>query len=160
MPRDGENEAALTGIRGREERAPAWAWSGDQIAFFGDLDVAGDADLYVIGADGGTTANILRDPIRDVTPSWSPDGRTIAFSRVPTPGRRDLFLLDVASGALTPLSEHAADEGNPVWAPNGEEILYYRGGSGRYELWTINRNGSGAERIVDMPGESIDANWR
>ena len=49
-------------------------------------------------------------------PSWSPDGRRLAFYADPE-GRDQLFLLDVASGAVTPLPGSAAADETPLSRP-------------------------------------------
>ena len=62
--------------------------------------------------------------------SWSPDGREIAFARVPAPmsGRLDsvsLAVVDVASGAIRALTGQPRFENNPNWSPDGKSIAYW-----------------------------------
>ena len=40
----------------------------------------GNAEIYVINADGSGLTNLTNDPGNDYDPDWSPDGRQIAFS--------------------------------------------------------------------------------
>jgi dipeptidyl aminopeptidase/acylaminoacyl peptidase len=71
--------------------------------------------------------------------AWSPDGRTIAFSKVPTPNSGDfsqsaLQLLDVATGAMRPLTTATRTEGYAVFSPDGARIAYWyaRNGDGAF----------------------------
>jgi dipeptidyl aminopeptidase/acylaminoacyl peptidase len=62
--------------------------------------------------------------------AWSPDGKTIAISRVPTPhsgdrGLSSVVLVDVASGAQKPLTGVAMFEGYASFSPDGRQIAYW-----------------------------------
>ena len=49
-----------------------------RIAIASDRD--GDADIYVMDADGGNVQQLTDDPAGDWYPAWSPDGTRIAFA--------------------------------------------------------------------------------
>ncbi len=71
--------------------------------------------------------------------SWSPDGKQIAFARVPAPqsGRFDsvsVRVLDVASGATRSLTGFERFQNNPEWSPDGRSILYVSARDGRGDL--------------------------
>lgn len=82
--------------------------------------------------------------------SWSPDGRTIAFTQVVAPetGKLDsvhVQLLDVATGALRPLTQARAFENNPVFSPDGQWVAYWYPRDGRgdreNEVWVVPASG-------------------
>ncbi|HUT34511.1 MAG TPA: hypothetical protein VNE39_13575 [Planctomycetota bacterium] len=69
--------------------APAWSPSGDSIAYVSlPLGVAGDgpgasgypADILVAEASGQTPRTLVADGLANLMPSWSPDGRRLAFT--------------------------------------------------------------------------------
>jgi TolB protein len=47
------------------------------MAFVSDRD--GNAEIYVMNADGSAQRRLTRDPASDADPVWSPDGQKIAF---------------------------------------------------------------------------------
>ncbi len=71
--------------------------------------------------------------------SWSPDGRQIAFARVPLPqsGRFDsvsVRVLDVGTRAIRSLTGAERFQNNPAWSPDGRSILYVCPRDGRGDL--------------------------
>ena len=58
-----------------------------------------------------------------LTPAWSPDGRSIAFSSL-TAGATDLWVYDLESGTLRQLTNDHFSDLQPVWSPDGREIAF------------------------------------
>lgn len=93
------------------------------------------AHLYVVSATGGR-AEQLTFGSRSVATgeaqsrlSWSPDGRTIAFTDVPDAILNDesysrIALLDVATKRVRGLTGHTAWESNALFSPDGKHIAY------------------------------------
>jgi len=93
--------------------APVISPDGTQVAFI----ALGDLWLMPIG---GAARRLTNDRFVETDPTWSPDGRSIAFSS-DRDGTTDLWVRDVASGADTKVAPEAT---KASWAPRGNEIAY------------------------------------
>lgn len=88
---------------------------------------------------------------------WSPDGRTIAFTRRgrthPADNRTDLWLLDVASGqARSLVTSPFLEESRPGWSPDGRSVVFDRDGT----IWVVPAAGGPADNL----GEGFWPAWR
>jgi Tol biopolymer transport system component/DNA-binding winged helix-turn-helix (wHTH) protein len=82
--------------------------------------------IYVIASGGGSPQRLLEENRNAADPSWSADGMSIVFGRVPDlmgkeSGSRALQILDLRTHALTELPN---SEGlfSPRWSPDGRYI--------------------------------------
>ena len=77
-----------------------------------------DFDLCVMNADGTGEARITDNPIGDLTPTWSPDGRKIAFHRrqgPPGTGGFQIFVINPDGTGEVQLTDTAGLNGFPNW---------------------------------------------
>jgi dipeptidyl aminopeptidase/acylaminoacyl peptidase len=128
---DSKPSQAFT-ARGVQSR-PVWSPDGTRMTF-----TSTRADHALIGVFD-TAANTLRylDPATDFDrdPEWSPDGRTIAFIRIPSTGKRQVR---EAMRAGEPWSIRVADaatgKGSLVWRAKEGTGSVFRGVTARNQL--------------------------
>ena len=70
MNADGSAPVNLTNSPGVDGGFPAWSPDGTRIAFVSRRD--GDAEIYVLDADGSGVKRLTSDPANDRSPVWSP----------------------------------------------------------------------------------------
>ena len=163
MHRDGSNRSMLFSDSVRSALAPVWSPCGDQIAFglgqfFQQSSGPANADIAVIGVDGGGLRILTKGDANHGLPSWSPDGRHIVY-RLASRDRNGLFIMDVRSGAVRSLTEGASHDNFPAWSPKGDRIAFTSDRDGDFEIYTIKPDGSDLRRLTSTPGNDAHNSW-
>ena len=97
---------------------------GHRIAFDSDRD--GVRGVYVANADG-TGARRISGPGFASVPSWSPDGRRVAFARAESsaPSVWNLWIADSDGSSLRRLTRHRVGQAwGGSWFPDGRRLAY------------------------------------
>jgi len=69
------------------ERAPAWSPDGARLVYVRELvetenGGVSSSEIYVVNADGSAKRRLTRGAAWNTNPAWSPDGKTILFTRI------------------------------------------------------------------------------
>ena len=79
-----------------------------------DSDLNGNADIFVVPADGGAPRQITDNKADDLAPNWSPDGSQLVFHSFRT-GNRDLFTVNADGSGVAAVTQLPGNERNAVW---------------------------------------------
>ena len=159
---DGTGLARLTDPPlGKEDFQPAWAPDGRRVAFTSTRDntnpVLADQEIYAVYADGSGLTRVTNDPAQDnVHPSWSPDGRHIAYSTF-----TDIYVTNAdGSGAPTNLTNTHDLDGHPAWSPDGARIAFESQRGADTEIIVMNVDGSGPWlELTNSPEFETQPEW-
>ncbi|MEQ2007292.1 MAG: hypothetical protein ABMA26_10890 [Limisphaerales bacterium] len=110
--------------RAREGVAsPCWSPDGQTICYVSSDD--GPAQLYRIGANGGTPQRIRTTGVFNATePDWSPDGKWIAFTT--QRGGFEVCIVPAGGGDVQSLGSGQ----DATWAPNSRTLMFCKRGVG------------------------------
>lgn len=134
---DGCVETRLTNNPGLESSGPSWSPDGSKIAYSSRVD--GNAEIYVMNADGSGKSRRTHHLAEDTDPDWSPDGMQIAFTRMED-GIRSIFVMNTdGSGpkALTTQNDY-----QPDWSPDGTRVAFVSERGGLRRIFVMNADGS------------------
>lgn len=127
------------------------------IAFQSERD--GNAEIYVMAADGRSQARCTSDPAFDGQPVWAPDGTELAI-RSDRSGNPDIWLLPLVAGEEPEnLTRHPAVDEDPSWSPDGSRIVFSSTRSGDRELWVLTVDTGAVRRLTASPGYDGDPAW-
>jgi WD40 repeat protein len=99
----------------------------------------------------------------DRQPSFSPDGRWVAFSSGRN-GNIDIWKIDMATGEERRLSETPGTTWDPAFTPDGR-IVFSSNRTGHFEIWKAEADGSHPEAVTHLnqdcqnPNVSGDGRW-
>ena len=143
---------ALIGLMALPATAGA-TFPGDNglIAFQDD----GSGGIYTIRPDGSDRTRVDGDGWE---PSWSANGRRIAFVKHAGPGGdTDVFTMKPNGSDKQPITRTRRWEWEPAFSPNGQRIVYrvgdFRGGDGK--LHVVDIDGSHREKL----GKGEEPDW-
>ncbi len=124
--------------------ASGYAGRRPGIAFSSTRD--GNSEIYVMDSDGGNQVRLTNHPAVDSHPSWSPDGRRIAFVSKRDKGYDHIYVMDSDGRHSTRLTKVGANR-FPAWSPDGKKIVYVRS-KGGYQIWVMDADGGNKTQIT------------
>ena len=105
------------------------------------LSLQGGDSMWIIGSDGQG----LRELAVGEYPAWSPVDDWIAHRGCYGPDC-GLWITHADSGERRRLTGGGGD-GQPAWSPDGQTLAYISKDDGNFEVYKINRDGSGKTRL-------------
>jgi TolB protein len=102
--------------------------------------------LWVMDADGGNKAAIpnTSSPGSPSYPSWSPDGRALAFTL-----DGDIRTINADGSSRTQLTSNAATDFEPAWSPDGGKIAFISYRTGLPQVWVMGADGSSPTQLTN-----------
>jgi Tol biopolymer transport system component len=135
---------------------------GERLAVTSDR--AGNQDLWVLPAAGGTMQQLTTDPTMDCNPRWSPDGTEIAFYSYRS-GNREIWVQPLSGGPARQITKGDVESLFPDWSPDGREIAFTSFRSGNPDIWVVSAQGGEPRQLTnhpagdETPAWSPDGNW-
>ena len=96
------------------------------------------SDIYVKKTNGRTVTRLTSDPAHDVQPTFSPDGRFIAYVS-DRRGNWDIYVMAADGQKPFQVTDSLSHEIHPSWSPDGSRICYsqFNSRTGQWEIWIV-----------------------
>jgi Tol biopolymer transport system component len=165
LPVSASEEAAGTATKlvssSRDQFAPQFSPDGSKVAFSsGRAEVS---EIWVCNRDGsGCTQLTWTDSANTGDPSWSPDGRSLAYYST-LGGRARIYTIPAQGGEAHPVTPEGMDALHPCWSHDGKWIYFTSRQDGAYQVWKIALQGGRPLQVTQQggygPAESPDGRW-
>jgi TolB protein len=115
-------------------------------------------EIYIADYDGANQRRITVNRALNITPTWAPDGRSIAYTSYAR-GFPTLFVSFIYEGRREEPTRGNTQNWLPAWSPDGTKIAFTSNRDGNPELYVMNRDGSGMRRLTNHPSIDTTPTW-
>ncbi len=153
MTAAGGSQTPLTNF---QDSDAAWSPDGQRIAFTSRRD-GGNAEIYIMNADGSNQQRWTVDPGTDEQPAWSPDGTRIAWAAERGTDNLEIYSARLdGSGVIRHTSNGAVTDDQPEWSPDGTAIAFRSGRGSGGLLWRLSASGTEVDvrQLTTLPSNS------
>lgn len=102
---------------------------------------------------------LTTDPAPEWRPSWSPDGRQIAFYGYRT-GNREIYVMPAGGGPARQMTRRESQDFHPSWSSDGRWILFVSPEPTFADIWMVAADAGELRRLTEDPtAEDNNPRW-
>ncbi len=114
--------------------------------------------LQIADADGHNPQVLLESPEPLLSPSWSPDGKRLAY--VSFEGRNSaIFVQDIKTGKRDKVAANKGINSAPAWSPDGSRLAMTLSKDGNTEIYILHLGSRTLQRITKNKAIDTEPNW-
>jgi Tol biopolymer transport system component len=121
------------------------------------------SEIWTMRPDGNGLRRLTRNNLEERCPSWSPNGRWIAFTRhgIRPP---DLFVMRADGRAVRRVAHTVGSDSCPEWSPDRRRLVFVSlyvntTSGGHHDVFTIGTNGRGLRRLTTQEEAWEQTSW-
>jgi TolB protein len=135
---------------------PAWSANGSRIAY---VVLCGDGDVAIADADGSNGLVLPTGAGSDMSPSWSPDGRHLLFSKSTQSAISEIWRIGTDGRGAVQLTHLGASTGAPHYSPDGGHITFSTNVDGNSEIYVMRSDGTHLRNLTRNPSSDTFPDW-
>ena len=167
--RDGNSEIYMMGCDGSgqvnltnnsaDDKQPSWA-TGGRLTFSSNRNAEGGFDIYLLTLDPWGIIRLTTNAANDESPALSLDGSKAAFvSYRDSDGDAEIYVMTISDGSLVKITDNTAADMDPAWSPDGTKLVFASDRDGDFDIYTVNPDGIGLEKIAAVSHNEANDRW-
>jgi len=108
---------------GSFEISPDSKWIAFEVTWYDKAANSSNTDIYLVPVAGGVPTRFVRSDGDDSSPTWSPDGSTLAFVS-DRDGSAQIWIIPISGGEAKRVTSIPTGAENPRWSPDGRLIAF------------------------------------
>jgi len=114
--------------------------------------------LLVADSDGYNPQTILTSDQPLMSPSWSPDGRQVAYVSFEKKSA-EIYIQEVATGSRRKLASFKGINGAPAWSPDGRQLALTLSRDGNPEIYIMDVASGALRRLTSTAAIDTEPAW-
>ena len=141
-------------------REPEFSPRAGRIAYWSDPP-AGGRDVWSARPDGSDARALTDDAAGEVNPSYSPDGRLIAFAGLGIVSWDQIYVMRSDGTHVRRLTNDHAHDNRPVFSPDGRKIAFVADGQHTHtDIYVMDRDGTHRRKLTSGPAYEYLLDWQ
>ncbi len=139
---------------------PAPSPDGARIAYITDRD--GNAEIYVMNADGSNPRRVTNTPASEGTPAWTPDGARIVYASNAadgTTGTFHIWIMNADGSGQRQLTQGSYSDFQPAVSPDGGTIAFTTDRDKDYNVYLMGTDGSNQRQFTRATAPETNPVW-
>lgn len=117
-----------------------------------------DHRLHVADADGFNPQTVATSPEPLMSPSWSPDGRKMAYVSFERKTAA-IFVQTLATGERVKVAEFPGINGAPAWSPDGTRLALTLSKDGSPDIYVLNLSSNALTKLTRSYAIDTEPSW-
>lgn len=114
--------------------------------------------LMVADADGWAPRTVVNSDEPLMSPSWSPDGRSLAYVSFES-GNSEIYIQDIASGAREKIASFRGINGAPSFSPDGKRLALTLSKGGNPDIYVMDLASRHLTQVTTHFGIDTEPTW-
>lgn len=114
--------------------------------------------LMVADSDGWNPQTVVRSNEPLLSPSWSPDGRKVAYVSFER-GNSSIFIQDISTGSRELVASFRGINGAPSFSPDGSRLALTLSRNGNPDIYVMNLGSKALTQVTNQMGIDTEPTW-
>ena len=122
--------------------------------------------VFTMDIDGSNVKKLTDNEYYEESPSWSPNGKQIIFTRqlrdkndTTHAANGEIFIMDSDGSNVKRLTNKVGYDSGSVFSPNGKQIAFYGNNEEKWDIYIMNSDGSELTNLTNETIECYSPSW-